>query len=996
MAQIDEETLRKAATWQDFKEAQGLHKIGAVTEATPTKSGWNGTVKSGKRSFRVSVEKRTATWFDATCPCAASKREGRFCPHAIAIALQIIEPVSQENTPQPPTPEASPNHQAPAEVTPEAAIPEIAWEIKFQGPWQTNLQKARLSAALKVSDQDPTPSDQTLTQWLLKNQLTSGPNIQLSLAEDNIPSFLKAIERHPSVSSNDSEIHVESGLQYTPAKCELVDDQILIHPSNTPIFILGGHFWTLSAHQISQIGDNPVPSFLSPHFKALADGKSTSIDVPSFLNFLETLENFLDFSNSPWFQSLSFKSLEPDVRVVITGSEKSVRVTLSTSYSQPLPHLSDNTILTASQNPIHNPFTGTTFPPSTESQILRFQDPTSISDLFTKIIREVPPHWHLEKTPEIETLQLNYAFISPHIEILTNKNDFREFKLLFQTDDGKGVDLAEVRRILRSGNQAAHKTNISPNLENLIDPLFADLNLSQENGRFTSNGAQSVIIDEIYKKLQVPLQSSQEQPFIESNDIELPRSIKAELRPYQLIGFQWLNDRLNQYSGALLADDMGLGKTLQAISAIEHSFQATDTPKPALVVMTTSLLGNWLAEFTKFSPQRHVVTLHGAGRDKHRAKITPQTVVLTTYATLARDLAFHLRQEYSIAVIDEASLIRNPDTDHSKAVAKLNADARIALTGTPIENSAQDLWSIFRFIQPGWLGDRSSFAEKYQKPSSDREGNRNTLEILRLKTSPFVLRRTKSEVAPDLPSKIQIDEICTLSKDQLSVYKEIKDEGLRKVVEIESSGTKAAARMATLTTLLRLRQTCCDLALLGSDKLAKLPIPRRSGKLERFFEILTQSIASGSRILVFSQFRKQLDEIGAQLQKAQLPYLQLDGSTRNRQEIVTKFQDASGPPVFLISLKAGGYGLNLTAADVVIHYDPWWNPAAEAQATDRAHRIGQTKPVTVYRLLTKNTVEEKVVQLQNTKRELAEALDETSTPSDAPSMSAADLKELLR
>ncbi|MEK6230311.1 MAG: DEAD/DEAH box helicase, partial [Luteolibacter sp.] len=364
--------------------------------------------------------------------------------------------------------------------------------------------------------------------------------------------------------------------------------------------------------------------------------------------------------------------------------------------------------------------------------------------------------------------------------------------------------------------------------------------------------------------------------------------------------------------------------------------------------------------------------------------------------TLSRDLAWHLKQEYSIAVIDEASLIRNPDTDHSKAVAKLNAANRIALTGTPVENSARDLWSIFRFVQPGWLGTRSHFKERYETAISSPESAPRAATLLRLKTSPFVLRRTKSEVAPELPSKILIDEFCALSKDQLATYRDLLAAGRRRIDEIRDSGQDAAARMQTLTTLLRLRQTCCDLALLGSDKLRELPVPRRSAKLERLLEITDQSIASGSKILVFSQFQKQLVEIETSLNSIGINSLRLDGKTRNRQQLVDRFQSDSGPPVFLISLKAGGYGLNLTAADIVIHFDPWWNPAAEAQATDRAHRIGQTKPVTVFRLLTRGTVEEKVVHLQSTKRQLADSLDESSTSTgNAPAFSSAELERLL-
>jgi SNF2 family DNA or RNA helicase len=441
---------------------------------------------------------------------------------------------------------------------------------------------------------------------------------------------------------------------------------------------------------------------------------------------------------------------------------------------------------------------------------------------------------------------------------------------------------------------------------------------------------------------------------------------------------------------------MGLGKTIQTIACIEQLLTSCSQQGNALVVVTTSLLGNWKAELSRFTPDRNVVILHGAGRDKFREKITEGTVVLTTYSTLARDLAYHLRQEYSLAVIDEASLIRNPDTDHSKAVAKLNARNRIALTGTPVENSARDLWSIFRFIQPGWLGTRKQFEEKYEQPLKTDASKEQTSRLLRLKTSPFVLRRTKQEVAPELPSKILIDEFCTLSKEQLATYRELHKEGQKRADEIRDSGQTAAARMQTLTTLLRLRQACCDLALFDSETLKALPIPRRSAKLERLLEITEQSISAGSRILVFSQFQKQLVEIETALSSLDIATLRLDGKSRNRQDLVDRFQSPDGPPVFLISLKAGGYGLNLTAADVVIHFDPWWNPAAEAQATDRAHRIGQTKPVTVFRLLTRGTVEEKVIRLQAGKRALADSLDESLAPTDFPAMSGVDLELLLK
>jgi SNF2 family DNA or RNA helicase len=305
------------------------------------------------------------------------------------------------------------------------------------------------------------------------------------------------------------------------------------------------------------------------------------------------------------------------------------------------------------------------------------------------------------------------------------------------------------------------------------------------------------------------------------------------------------------------------------------------------------------------------------------------------------------------------------------------------------------LWTIFRFIQPGWLGAREEFKERYETPLASGEMAAAVMDRLRLKTSPFLLRRTKEQVAPELPSKLFIDEFCDLSAEQQAVYKELLVEGRKRVDAIADSGNKGAARMQMLTALLRLRQTCCDLALLGSERFNQLLVPKRSAKLNRLLELIEEAVAGNHRMLIFSQFQKQLQEIEKCIGERGWASLRLDGQTRNRQQLVDRFQSPDGPPVFLISLKAGGYGLNLTAADTVVHFDPWWNPAAEAQATDRAHRIGQTRPVTVYRLLTRGTVEEKVVKLQAKKRELASAIDENGV-GDAAGWSMDDLAEVIR
>jgi len=985
MHAFDEPSLRKAASWQDFKEAQALLNTGAVTSSERTDTGWIGNVHVGKRIYRITVTARTPTWFDAKCPCPANQRNGSFCSHAIAAGLHVLAP------------------PAPVASREKTSIPDVAWNIRFLGPWQKSLTKGHCSVSLESSNAPPCPADQRLTAWLIANKASSGNFIQLALSPTTLPNFLDTLVDHPRLTADNTPLTVDSGTQIHLTGCRLQNDHVVLEPPNASLLRIGSSFWSINSHSFSKIGTDSIPAELLPIFQTLADLKAAHLPLKSFLSHLETLQTQFDFSASEWFESLQFLPAAPEISLHIDHQRPKLTLRLDASYRPAnLPRLDGHTVITrnpaAEANALSLLARAVARKPVSEHEL---SDPLAIQSFLTHTLKSLPADWQIILSSAAQALASTFTFVSPRIQTVDSNDNSIQFQLLFETDSGDLLSTSEVRRLLRSQNSdspviGGKKILLSNDIEELIDPLFEGLDLHQENGRFIAKKASAEIIREISENLSKSLVTNGQRVISKIKNIEQPQTISASLRPYQHDGFSWLIDRLNRYGGALLTDDMGLGKTLQTIAATEHLFATYSQCGAALVVVTTSLLGNWQSEFARFAPGRKTVILHGSGRDKLRDKIQPGDVILTTYSTLARDLAWHLKQEYLVTVIDEASLIRNPDTDHSKAVAKLNARHRIALTGTPVENSARDLWAIFRFIQPGWLSTRKDFAERYEQPLQSPDTAARAGQLLRLKTSPFTLRRTKQQVAPELPSKILIDEFCTLSTDQASLYREIQREGQRRIEEIRDSGQNAAARMQALTTLLRLRQACCDLALFDSEKLQALPISRRSAKLERLLEITEQTIASGGRMLVFSQFRTQLIGIEAQLQILGIESLRLDGQTRNRAELVERFQSPEGPSVFLISLKAGGYGLNLTAADVVVHFDPWWNPAAEAQATDRAHRIGQTKPVTVFRLLTRNTVEEKVVELQSSKRALAESLDESNTPTDAPAWTAAELERLLR
>lgn len=1004
MPVYDESAIRKAATWQHFKEAQSLLKLGHVLISEKTSDGWKGAIKAGAKTYRVTVVARTPTWLDAHCPCPISRREGAFCPHAIAVGLHLSGPPSPQSLSHPP--ESKPTPQTSFGQIPDyapAGLPEIAWAVRFQGPWERSLRSHRASILVSSSSEnhrEPGPADSRITSWLLKNAAGSSSTIQLSLDSRTLPSFLAAIEDHPAITTADGPLECSSGATIHLSDCRPSAENIILTPSPQVILSMDDRTftWEILPTSIRNISNSDTPANIRSILKTLSSGQQATVSLPLFLETLPLLQNHLDFSASPWFQNLQFRSIPPDLELILNGSSRRLTAQLLPSYSQALPALHSSTVFTPDPSIFQKALLNLSshFPHSPSGELVLTQ-PDSIRDFLTRIVPTFSSTWKVSMSPAIATLASSYVVISPHLTLDSPSDHNQSFHLTFRTDDGTVVSPAEIRSLLRSSPPTSPALRnkqivLSDSISGLIYPLFEDLDLLQDNGRFTASGASAEIIREISKSLGNP--GLQPGKGTSPELIHIP-TLRADLRPYQQTGVNWLVDRLSGYGGALLADDMGLGKTVQAIASLEHFFASCSQPSPAIVIATTSLLGNWAAELERFAPDRKVVTLHGPHRDKLRSEITPQTVILTTYATLSRDLAYHLSQKYSLAIIDEASLIRNPDTDLSKAVARLNAIRRIALTGTPVENSARDLWSIFRFVQPGWLGTRTAFRDRYELPLKDPATASQASTLLRLKTSPFTLRRTKSEVAPELPSKILIDEFCTLSTEQLATYHDLQRQGIIEIEDTAASGRKAAARMMTLTTLLRLRQACCDLALLGSEKLAKLPIPKRSAKLERLLEIASQTIPAGSRILVFSQFQKQLLEIGAALHAGGIPSLRLDGQTRDRHSLVNRFQSPDGPPVFLISLKAGGYGLNLTAADIVVHFDPWWNPAAETQATDRAHRIGQTKPVTVFRLLTRNTVEEKVVALQASKQALADSLDESATPTDAPAWSESELRSLL-
>ncbi|PKG40743.1 DEAD/DEAH box helicase [Psychromonas sp. Urea-02u-13] len=452
-------------------------------------------------------------------------------------------------------------------------------------------------------------------------------------------------------------------------------------------------------------------------------------------------------------------------------------------------------------------------------------------------------------------------------------------------------------------------------------------------------------------------------------DVEVPEGLQATLRDYQLAGLNWLVF-LNEYGfSGVLADDMGLGKTIQALAYLLYKKQHKQLNQPAIVICPTSLVGNWVNEAKKFTPDLKVVVLHGADRHQHFSTLSDYDLVVTTYPLVGRDFAQLEPIHFSDLILDEAQTIKNPLAKMTKSIKQLNAKQRLCLTGTPMENHLGELWSLFDFLMPGFLGSHTTFNRFYRK-GIEGEGNEQIQDWLIQKTRPFLMRRTKDEVAKELPAKTEIIHKVVLPNDQRTLYESIRITMEAKVRDLLKEKGMARSRIEFLDALLKLRQACCDPRLV---KLEHAQGIKSSAKLDFLMEIVPEMIEEGRRILIFSQFATMLGLIGEELEEKGINFVKLTGQTRNRTEIIEQFQ-AGEVPVFLISLKAGGVGLNLTAADTVIHYDPWWNPAVENQATDRAYRIGQDKPVFVYKLICEETVEERVLALQARKQQLADSV----------------------
>ena len=669
------------------------------------------------------------------------------------------------------------------------------------------------------------------------------------------------------------------------------------------------------------------------------------------------------------FSSTPSTSEAPRVELGIEGSLRHLEAAISFHYSQP-----------GIQNPNAEAVSlakliACGFENDNGKAVLRGED--AVVKFFAADLPRLKKNWTIREGERFQHVTKDIVRFEPRFALKERSDGWLDFHIHFTAGKEAVLSAHDLQRLLQSGKPQLKLADgriavPDADLASDLEEVLRDCDPSQERGAYKLRESQRGYIES-----SIAEWTGKTPPPAPTLDAKALGPLRERLRPYQIEGALWLLKNARSSSAGLLADEMGLGKTIQALAMLEA------LPGPHLVVCPSSLVWNWSREASVFCPNLRVLTIEGPERAERFPKIPDHDLIITSYALLRRDAEHYKGFVFSTTTLDEAQHIKNPGSQNARAACAIRSKSRFILTGTPLENSIRDLWSLFDFLLPGYLGTRKDFQERYEKPLAAGESAGVWPRLLR-RVRPWMLRRRKSEILKELPAKIEQVVQVELSPDQKAAYTQLQIAARAEVDAMRESG--GAARMKVLTALLRLRQACCDLRLLNRDSEAP------SAKLEALLELLGEAVDGGHRTLVFSQFTSMLDLIVPALDEAGISWCRLDGSTKDRGAVVERFQSDASISVFLISLKAGGAGLNLTGADTVIHFDPWWNPAVEAQATDRAHRIGQEKVVTSIKLIARDTVEQRVLEMQAKKRILSTELLE---PDSVTSLSIQDAQDLI-
>jgi superfamily II DNA or RNA helicase len=1003
--EITESWLAQIGGWQAIKAARSLVAGGHVAVSQNEGGLIRGTAGAGKMKFASGLRIRSRSDVDNLCTCPMARRSGMMCEHSLAVALATLQKVA-------PAPRQSSQSGQSSPPT-QPAAPQI---LLITGQYSIFLPETLREPLGVLVKHDPAGSETSrLAAWLAGQGITKPQTVPLSLRGVQAEAFLEVLGGHPRVlwgkpGSTAKALQIAADPVRMPLVIEsAADGQILPRLANSGFWQVFGPWWLCGETMVlfrvkalagiwSAFGQPQPLRWLVEHREALDD--AFQVDLRG-----ELLSGFHVLP-----VPLSFE-------ISLEGSLQAVEARLAARFGETTwPILPQGVASTAKPPsfPLVDPQNAACFYLRDESAERRMvgrleslgfrasdrghwlmQGGDAILKFYASDLPRLRDLATIIEGDRWRTVTRGVQRIQPKTVVHEGGDgsgqDWLSMEFAYQAADGFRLPRNDVLRMIRSGQKS----------------------VQGRDGKRYILDAEAV--EELEETLRdVPLQLTPEGAHIHSahaayfqgeniTPIKLPDAVLVQsvlaglnvtLRSYQTEGFEWLLARAQAGRGGILADDMGLGKTLQAIALLSACRSG-----PSMVVCPKSLLGNWRSEFERFAPAIKVVVVSGSSREKALETVDANSVIITSYPLISRDLAHYQKQDFELVLLDEASAIKNPDTEAAKALRSLKAKARFAITGTPLENGVRDLWSVMTFALPGYLGSRDHFKERFEQPiagSLASPAGQQAVARLRKLIRPWFLRRTKKQVLKDLPEKIEQVLWCDPSPAQAEVYRRVLEEGRDEIKAARRSGGQGGARMTMFTVLLRLRQVCCDLRLTGLslETLKGLDTDDFSGKWPALQERLDAILETGGKVLIFSQFVQFLKLLRNHLDVTETPYCYLDGQTEDREAQVKAFQTQPDKHVFLISLKAGGYGLNLTAADHVILADPWWNPAVESQAIDRVHRLGQQRIVHAFRLVTRGTVEERILALQAKKRGLIEATVEDDA-TVMTGLTESDLEDLL-
>jgi hypothetical protein len=1045
MLELNANLLADIGGWQALKEARAMVAAGKVTEARREGTVIRAKIRGAEKTYetQITLADRVAN-VAVNCTCAEFRRSGRVCAHALAAGVALIQgatPIVAPKASSPTALVAIAKSSGPKRwLIEEAPAGMPAIELTVLLPLHLSEALGRDSVRLilearRSTDGKALPFDAILRalpggfavseeddRILAALEATTGSVAGVNaVPRGKISGVLRSLANHP---------HLWLGKKQRVNVFATSD-----RPKITLSMRANGdlELKTQVADGSSPGGESPLPGWrfdgtTLTEMPSLPPGFSTGSrlvsreQIPDFLTReWPALERVYDLAFAPGFEEFRIDLGRPVMEAKLEGALSGLTLELFACYGDrvfPLDGKSESNSRAACFPDARqtNRFWQRDFPAEKRAfqqiEIAGFKPVRSGAGTFSLIqenhvarfLANVLPrwrqNWNVHFGPRLEATMQEVDTAQPEFSLRSGSGeDWLSLDLKLSVH-GKPISLspAEIQRWLQTGQNHARTADkrvllIPTESWGEMREVLADCDVDQQPGRIQVARTYAPFLTEALTaqgfRAGENVATKAPPPDVKA---KLDAQLGAVLRPYQLHGVEWLATLARQNLHGLLADDMGLGKTVQALAFCAWLKKTETKSAPGLVVCPTSLVANWLREAARFVPHLRTLDLTGPDRARRIGERNQYDLLVTSYAVLRRDIEQYRGDEFSLVILDEAQHIKNRDSQNARSAKALCARHRLILTGTPLENSVLDLWSLYDFLLPGYLGTATEFRERYETPLT-RAPSPRVMERLRHRVRPFFLRRTKEEVLTELPPKLEHLAPCELSDEQREVYRAVLAQGRRDVFENSGKSGKGRDRIAVLTTLLRLRQVCCHLDLLpqGDEKRTwKEP----SAKMDRTFELIDEAVDGGHRVILFSQFVRVLHLLRDEAHRRELRFCYLDGQTVERQVEVDRFQDDAGIPLFFISLKAGGTGLNLTGADTVIHFDPWWNPAVEEQATSRAHRMGQTRAVQSYKLIAAGTVEEKIQALQSRKRELF-AASFGGDEAFVEKLSGDDLEELL-